>query len=809
MLLAAYAVAIFLSAALLFMVQPLAGKILLPLLGGSPAVWNTCMVFFQAMLLAGYGYSHVSTKLLKPRQAAVLHAILLALAAATLPIPVLVGEPGDEDPVRWLLKTLTLTVGLPFFVVSTTGPLLQSWFSRTDHPSAKDPYFLYAASNAGSLLGLVAYPAVLEPLLGRTGQSRTWAILFAGMAAMVLWCAKLMLSRGREESVVASDAPAPVPAGEAWRTRLSWLALAFVPSSLMLGVTQYITTDVAPVPLLWIVPLVLYLLSFILAFSGRVEIASTTWARILPICLLAVMMALLIGASNPMSVLAFIHLAFFFVAAMMCHKRMAETRPHASRLTEFYFIMSLGGVLGGAFNALLAPVLFDRLTEYPLVIGLACLLRPQIAEEMRDLTLKAKTLRWLVAALCGVALLTLLLNIDAVVMSGIHKNSTIAGGLRFVDGDLYQGKTQLLAYVTVIGIVRAGIPSLICMALFLRKGSARFAAGAVALLLGSTLIAEGLTLRQARTFFGVNTVTLFPEKIYVKLSHGTTVHGLQARNYVASTDSITPPPKLDGRQRFDLLFRTNRNRDWRATHSDSLPLIPTTYYHPSSPIGDLFAMLTSTGRLDRVALVGLGAGTLATYAQPGSRFTFYEIDPAVISIASPSPAGYDASCFTYIADACRDPKVQIGYEQGDGRLLLRTTPEGPFCLIVLDAFSSDSIPVHLLTKEAVEIYLSKLKPGGLIAFHISNRYFDLRTPLRRIAAELKLRAFIRNDTVVTSEQYAEGKKESVWLVMCRESSDMGGLANLPTWDRPIAETEFPLWTDDHANVLGALIDDRR
>ncbi len=810
MLLATFTLSIFLSAALLFMVQPMAGKILLPLLGGSPAVWNTCMVFFQGALLAGYGYSHVLTTRLSAKRQALVHCVLLALAAATLPMPVDVGDPSGADPVRWLLTTLLLTVGLPFFVVSTTGPLLQRWFSTTDHAKAKDPYFLYAASNAGSLTGLLAYPAIVEPLLGRKAQTFAWTVGFIALAALVVACAAMALRRRVDEPQPRATAPSPSvampPETVGWRRRLHWLALAFVPSSLMLGVTQYITTDVAPVPLLWIVPLSLYLVTFIIAFSGRVNVTAAGWGRALPLSLVTVMMAMLVGASNPMSVLATIHIAFFFIAAMMCHKQMAETRPPAARLTEFYFIMSLGGVLGGSFNALLAPVAFDRLLEYPLAIGLACLLRPQVAAEGEGFSPLRMARRWAAAAAAAVALLAILLNIDAAMMSGHYKNMALAGPFSFVEGDLVAGKEVVIPYVHVIGILRAGLPVLLCVLLFFRRGSARFALGSCALLIGSTVIAEGgTTLYQARTFFGVNTVTLYRDKIYVKLSHGTTIHGLQTRNYVPARDTIIPPPALDGPARFELLFRTRRDDAWRWGNLTKLPLIPTTYYHPSSPIGDLFGMLAEQGRLRRVGLVGLGAGTLAAYAQPGSRFTFYEIDPAVVEIASPVPGDYGANRFTYIADAMRDKDVTIGYELGDGRLLMRNTPEGPFELIVLDAFSSDSVPVHLLTKEAIAIYLDKLAPDGLIAFHISNRYFDLRSPLRRIAHELGLRVFIRSDSVVTKEQYAEGKKESLWLVMCRRPEAMGPLGQLPTWDRPPPERDFPLWTDDHANVLKTLI----
>lgn len=807
-LLPVFALSIFVSAALLFMVQPLAGRILLPLLGGSPAVWNTCMLFFQAMLLAGYGYSHLSTTRLRPRAQAIVHVVLLALAAATLPIPISVGQPPAGEPIRWLLLTLLVTVGLPFFVVSTTGPLLQRWFSTTDHVKAKDPYFLYAASNAGSMVGLIAYPAILEPLFGRAQQSLVWTSLFGVLFALVVTSAVMMLRRQQAAPAdVASESA--VPAGQALstRTRLHWLLLAFTPSSMMLGLTQYLTTDVAPIPLLWIVPLLLYLLTFIIAFSNRISITSGTWGRMMPVCLVGVMIAMLTAANNPMWLLAAIHLGFFFVTTMMCHKRMAETRPDASRLTEFYFIMSLGGVLGGVFNALLSPVFFDRLMEYPLVIGLACFLRPQVFSEQTKGRPGTTAGRWAIAALCGLALLALVLNIDAALLSGWLKDRAVLGSLKFdAKGGLTLNGTLIASVITVVAVLRAGVPVALCCMLVFRRGSMRFAAGAMALLVGSTLIGDGgMVVRRARTFFGINTVTVMPERIFVKLSHGTTVHGLQARNFDFGSQSIMPPPQLSGVERAQLLFATRRTSEWRMENLPSLPLIPTTYYHTSGPIGEIFGMLIAEKRLNRTALIGLGAGTLAAYAMPGSRFTFYEIDPAVIEIASPSPLGYRESYFTYIADAARDKDVQIGYEEGDGRLLLKSTVEGPFELIVLDAFSSDAIPVHLLTKEAIEVYLDKLTPTGLIAFHISNRYFDLRDPLNRIATELKLRHWVRNDSVVTSDQLAEGKKESLWLVMARTPQAMGGLGNLPNWERPLPNQTFPLWTDDHANVLGALI----
>ncbi len=816
LLLPVFITSIFLSAALLFLVQPLAGKILLPLLGGSPSVWNTCMVFFQGVLLLGYGYSHFTTKLLRPRTQATVHTGLLILAALTLPIPIDVGEPPDGSTIMWLLTTLTLTVGLPFFVVSTTGPLLQRWFSLTDHKQAGDPYFLYAASNAGSIIGLISYPALLEPIFTRSQQSWVYTVGFYILAPLVIACAYLAIRHLRSQDNISLPdaatpvltpvvAPAPPDARSLTRQRLYWLALAFTPSTLMLGVTQYLTTDVAPVPLLWIVPLLLYLLTFIIAFSPAISLSAAVYGRFLPIPLIAVLVALLLGASNPMSVLAFIHLTFFFVATLMCHKRLSETRPDPSRLTEFYFIMSLGGVLGGIFNALLSPLLFNTLTEYPIAIAVACMLRPQIISELQTLTSRRKQYTALaMGLLIAFVLLVYTLNADAFIGAGRFNNTSLIGGLAFVNGALTFNGTTILSLVMFAAIVRAALPALICLLLIVRSGSLRFALASSTLLILSPHIGQGGTLLyRERTFFGVNKVTSDSNGVWISLSHGTTVHGLQARTIDPTTGNPTPPPLLSDQDRTNLLFKTIRNDQWLRENYLKLTLIPNTYYHTSGPIGEVFAMLGEQDRLRHVALLGMGAGTLSAYAQPTSTFIFYEIDPAVINIAFPVPGG-PPPYFTYVSDAVRSG-AKIGVEPGDGRLRLARTEQGPFDLIVLDAFSSDAIPVHLLTLDAVKVYISKLKPGGLIAFHISNRYFDLRPPLARIAQELNFQCYVRNDSVVTKFQGSEGKKESLWVVLSPTQQAFLPLARLPNWETAPSSIHFPLWTDDHANVLGALI----
>lgn len=779
-----FALAIFLSAALLFVVQPMSGKVLLPLLGGSPAVWNTCMVFFQAVLLLGYLYAHLVTKHLPRKVQVLVHIVVLAVAGATLPMPVAIGEPDAATPILWVLSTLALTVGLPFFVISTSGPLLQRWFSTTPHPDAADPYFLYAASNAGSVVGLFAYPLLLEPLLSRLELSRAWTVGYASLGLLIAGCAWAMMRSGTPAITPASQAKAP-PAPPTFGRRLLWLALALAPSSLMLGVTQHITTDVAAIPLIWIVPLGLYLVSFIIAFSQRVRISSRTWARVLVALVIAVMVTMLIPARSPITVIAGLHVLCFFVAALMCHKRLAEDRPDASRLTEFYLIMSLGGVLGGLANAVIAPLVFTAVLEYPIMLGMVCLLRPQIRDERQG---RHPLVHWTIALAAGAVLLALLLSIDHWIARNNYTAENPPKVLSFLPA-------ALLGYV--VPALRAGLPALLCLPLLLKRGSLRFACGTTALLFGSAFIVRGGDLmHEERTFFGVHRVASVSGGAWHSLAHGTTMHGLQARG--SDTFPEDKPPYLESAARINMLFASEADIN-RIPRIEFRQLIPATYYHPSGPIGDVFKMLIDAKRLDKVALIGLGSGSLAAYAVPGSRFTFYEIDPAVISIAS------NPKFFSFISDAARDPNVTIGYEFGDGRLKLQSTPEGPFNLIVVDAFSSDAIPVHLVTEQAVEVYLKKLQPHGLIAFHISNRHFDLAPPLSRIAAELNLFAYRRND--VAKRTYFddfEGRKESTWVVFARDAADFAPLSGLPSWERLLPEKSFPLWTDDYSNLLSVM-----
>ncbi len=740
-----FGIAIFTAAALLFTVQPLAGKILLPLLGGSPAVWNACMLFFQAALLLGYLYAHVLSQVRSIRAQAIVHLVLFAGAALTLPFPIDLGAPGS-NPTLWVVRTLGVTVGPAFVLVSTSGPLLQRWFSRSGHAQAQDPYFLYAASNAGSLLGLLAYPILIEPTLTRQGQSAGWRWAYLALIVLVAACAARVV-RGASAgagaaSTRASEGSRP---GSRWGSRLRWVLLAAVPSSLMLGVTQHITTDLASIPLFWIVPLTIYLLTFVSAYSRRLRIAPAWTGYALPVLIVA--LAVITFAPPTGSVLAplGLHLLTFGVAALMCHTLLADDRPSTDRLTEYYLMISVGGVLGGSINALLGPVVFDTIIEYPIVLGVAALLRP-----------------------------------------------------RFVRGR--PGGA---------GLVGAGVLALVGLC------------GAGAMLASHYMDRANVLRLRERTFFGVHRVKSDAEGNYFILEHGTTAHGLQYHDTPGAPPS-SAAPAWDARQRRALLFGAAFDSsppgrapaqptidDYRARRH-ARALIPTMYFHTSGPLGDAFRLLTQQNRLTRAGFIGLGAGTIAAYAQPGVTYDIYEIDPVVVDVARE-----ESRWFTYIHDAAHmkllpgQAPPRFEYLVGDGRLQLAkahgaTPDDPPYDLIVLDAFSSDSIPVHLITREAVELYFRKLVPSGLLVVHLSNRNFDLPPVLGRIASELKLSAYARYDPTVTPEQAGESKFPSIWAVLARDGAYVGWLPTEGGWEPLRGDSAVPLWTDDYSNLLGAM-----
>jgi spermidine synthase len=763
---ALYAATLFVGAALLFLAEPMVGKLLLPLVGGTPGVWNTCMVFFQIVLLAGYLYAHASTTRLGVRRQAVVHLVLLLLVVVALRVAVAAAGspvalptsllPEDEDyPIAGLVAVLAVAVGVPFFVLSTTAPLLQRWFAATGHRSAKDPYFLYAASNAGSLLGLLAYPFLIEPRLTLADQQWAWAGGVVGYLVLVTACAILVRMKdegGRMNEDKKPDLPPddviPHPSSFTLSTRsvARWVALAALPSSLLLAVTTHVSTDLAPVPLLWVVPLSLYLLSFILVFARWPDAVHRGVGRFTPMLLLFVVLSLVTGAAEPLGLVVGLHLAAFFGVCLVCHGELARDRPPPELLTAFYFWISLGGVLGGLMNALVAPVVFHRvgMVEYPLALLLAALVRPRSGESGNGLSLRTADVL-LVVGLLGLAV-GLVLAVPRFVSVPVEPNLPDAMLPRLLRSGLMFGLPAAAAFALV-------------------RRPARYALALGVLLVAGALDPGvlGQTLHTERNFFGVVRVTRSADGKFVRMVHGTTLHGQQR------TDEPEHPR-------------------------------PMTYYHEKGPIGRVFATLPAE-RVRRVGAVGLGTGAVAFYARPGQEWTFYEIDPAVARIAR------DPRYFTFLS-SCRAASCEIVL--GDARQKLAKADDGRFDVLILDAFSSDAIPIHLLTREAVRLYVAKLAPGGVLAMHVSNVHLDLPPLVARLAADHDPPLVARYCRDLPSDaERDDGKTDSQWMILARSESDLAPILvtrpvgnSKPTiWDR-VPLTDGPVWRDDFANLLG-------
>ena len=718
----AFTLAVFVSAALLFIVEPMFGKMVLPLLGGSPAVWTTCMLFFQGALLLGYLYAHIGPRWLGLRRHTVIHIVLLALCSLVLPISVAAtaGTLRLEHPNVWLLWVLTLSLGAPFVLLSSTGPLLQVWFSKTAHPEADQPYFLYAASNAGSLIALVSYPFLIEPLITLKGQSRLWSLGFFALIGIVAISAAYL----KTGATARDSAPATGEGTSRIGTRkmLRWTVLAFVPSSFFLALTTYMTTDIASVPLLWIIPLVLYLLSFTMVFGRRTVIPQSAVVRWQPVGLITLAVIQFWGASASGPWLLPLHLIVFFVTALVCHGELAATKPHASRLTDFYLCIAIGGMLGGIFNALVAPAVFDSVLEYPLTILIACAVRPWPAAQP-----SSNRMTWDLALLtvaCGIMVWTRISDPDRPAMAAVLISS---------------------ALVAVACLRMSSDPARFTLAIGLVVIGAVITSGA----------RTGILLKE-RNFFGVREVREDPEKQMRWLMHGTTNHGAQ------STDRV-------------------KRRE------------PVTYYYRSGPIGDVFRTFPPVpGR--RVAVIGLGAGGLSAYAGKGEEWTFYEIDPDIARVAA------DTNYFTYLSDTPAKVRLVLG----DGRLAIAEAPDHYYDIIVVDAFSSDAIPTHLLTLEALSVYRSKLSDTGILAWHLSNRYLDLEPVLGRLIQTSGVAGLIRANTDRTPELESNGYP-TIWAALASNPTHLGALRNDSRW-RPLqTREEVGVWTDDFSNIFRVFI----
>jgi hypothetical protein len=710
----------------LFSVQPLFAKIVLPRLGGSPSVWSVAMVFFQAALLAGYAYAHVLTRMLAPGWAALVHMGLLAVAAATLPIAIAsgFGAPPTDGVALWLFALFAASIGLPFVALSATAPLLQSWFAMSGHAQARNPYVLYAASNLGSFAALLAYPTLVEPLLALKAQTALWSAGFALVALLIAFAATVVaVSVGGAGRVAAATDESDEPT---WPQRLGWIALAGVPSGLTIAVTAHISTDVAAAPFLWVIPLALYLLTFVAIFRDRPWIPHWLVVRLAPFVAAPVAVGLLGGDKVFWFATILLNMAAFVLLTMLCHGELYARRAAPARLTEFYFWVSLGGVIGGAFAGLIAPHVFVGTYEYPILIAAAVLALPgAFAGGVRAFLRQALPGLVLATAAAAVAHLTSL-RIPA------------SSGLYFQIG---------LVVLAAVMLVQRNRPALL------------FSLVVLCFVVTEVWRPGVRPVETVRSFFGVHRVAETEDGRARILFHGTTMHGAQLLRAADGSPVVGGPE-------------------------------PLAYYYPGGPLSDgVAAARIAQGRLEQVAVVGLGTGSLACHRREGERWTFFEIDAAVARMAR------DPRLFGFLSNCAPQAPIVIG----DARLTFEVQRD-TYDLLVLDAFSSDAIPVHLLTREAFAAYLSKLGPRGLIVAHISNRHMELAPIVAAVGRTQGLIAFVKEDRSAGSFLKTFRSNARV-VALARSREDLGDLPSKEGWSEVRPDAAVLAWTDDYSNLL--------
>jgi hypothetical protein len=720
-----FASTLFASALLLFGVQPMFTKMVLPMLGGAPAVWSVAMVFFQAALLAGYAYAHLLGRTLTVAQAALVHLGVLAAAALTLPIGIAHGfdVPPSTGIGLWLVGLFAVSIGLPFMALSASAPLLQSWFAASGHAQARNPYVLYAASNLGSFVALLAYPLALESLLTLHMQAWVWSVGFAGLSLLIA-AAAIVAARGN--SIVLRAAAVQRPS---WRDRAAWATLAAIPAGLVIAVTAYISTDIAAAPLLWVLPLALYLLTFVAVFRETPWFSHDLVVRLAPFLVAPLAITLLSSDRLYWGVTIALHLMALFVLALVCHGEVYRRRPAPARLTEFYLWTSFGGVLGGIFAGLAAPHLFNQTYEYPILVIAAVFALPgALGGTPRQFAWRV----WPALAAAGLALVH------------IHVVSLPV-----------TGETALavkVALVVLVGVM-----------LLQRRDPARLAALAIAALIVTSVWQPGLNvLETARSFFGVHRVVEVATGTHRLLYHGTTIHGaMQVRDADGQPMSGRPEP--------------------------------LTYYYFGGPISEAIAAArTAQGGLRSVAAVGLGAGSLSCHRKEGESWTFFEIDPEVVRLAR------DANRFRFLSSCAPSAAIVLG----DARLTLTAAPQ-QFDLIVLDAFSSDAIPTHLLTREAVRGYLARLSPHGMIVMHISNRHLELPSVAAAVGAAEGLVTLVKADEKA-NQFTTDFRANALVAALAREEAHFGQLPATEGWRRMDGDAVMP-WTDNYSDIVGAML----
>jgi hypothetical protein len=966
-----FSLTLFISAFLLFLVQPLMGKLILPKLGGTPQVWNTCMVFFQTALLAGYAYTHTSSTRLKLRSQLAVHCLLL-VAALPLFLVIPTGywyidrwAPDIEvAPVVATLGVLLFSIGVPFFVVSTSAPLLQKWFAYTGDPAAKDPYFLYGASNLGSLLSLVLYPFLIEPFLPVMGQRYLLVVFYVVLAVLIVACALRVWKAPAAElhlagvgaAVADAPAPAPTPAADAvstavkagpsparavarkkgvrghgghlegghaapelpsisagrpdemtWWRRLRWTLLAAVPSSLMLGVTSYVSVDLSPFPLLWVIPLALYLTTFIVVYMAwwtgsaagqRLELhgdAPFSPHRavvyfLMPISILALAVILLRGGFDPFWSTLVLMLAFFFVT-LGCHGELARDRPSTRHLTEYYLLMSFGGMLGGLFNGIIAPIVFPGVWEFPIAIVLAALVRPQLSEGgwLDDAALNSSPgfQTWAVQQGDQVAKsfgkpaphTAYVFNYFMDVVLGVAV-FLLACLMAWLLGD----RERLTAVMKFLGLTRSvfgqyaqlallfGLPLVI--AFFFASRPLRFAIALGGVILCNQYLFNerysGEHLRYAgRSYFGVLRVLEDEERLrggevnYTYLMHGTTYHG---RNYIAKKGM----PDLSRLattyyHRYGPVGLVMEQYNWFPGPQNTfwadarMPCTQIGQVVASLGVGNLpVANLVDAWSEPPYATIGLGTGTMASYSRPYQSLDYYEIDEKIRNMSLPTDGS--GPFFTYLLSALQrgvnldiimgdarltmqkeNPRNLIRPELDKGQIVLHQEPvpasrvdfygrDGFYKAINVDAFSSDAIPVHLITKQAIKLYLSKLTDDGILCVHTSNRHLNLVKPVARVVEDLNLDARkgegpeylvrVGKDRDRRQDQAGPlGHFSSEYVMIFRkdnqqfldyiaksENKQLPNFESEVEWYDPIQKKEVSssVWTDDYSNLVSVI-----
>ncbi|MDP2204857.1 MAG: fused MFS/spermidine synthase [Alphaproteobacteria bacterium] len=710
-LLGLFSFSLFLSAAAMFMVQPMLGKMLLPRVGGTPTGWITAVAFFQVMLLLGYLFAHGMARF-SSRTHGIGYLALLIAGAAVLPLSLPATIDAAQISAGGVFMLLLTAAGLPFIALSATAATLQRLFLTTSHAQAQDPYFLYAASNLGSFVGLLLYPLLVEPFSTLDTQAQVWFYAYGTLAL----CAAGCLAAGLKHAQGAKPAALALPLA---KDMLRWAFLAFIPSALLLAVTTHIVTDVISAPLVWVLPLALYLLTFVMAFSRRRHISPALMEKIAPaVIAFAFAHTLMMGTSLSASLaIMALHLAGFGVIALMCHQRLAAARPDTAHLTAFYLMIAFGGALGGLLNAFAAPMLLDTLIEYPVLLLAAAFSVPSF----RGILSGRKTRLALLAVLAAaVACLMLTQNPQA-------------------------ASTTAALFLAMIAFAATFPRALIVLAL-------------VFSVTGTKLYAQDKLLLSERNFFGVLKVSEREVQnadgtAYVirDFMHGTTLHGYQV---------VSP---------------------------DNLRTEPTAYFHKGSPISETLHFFAP----QNVAVVGLGAGTLACHSMSARHFTFFEIDPAVIRIAQEH--------FTFLKDC--PGAVPHRLIEGDGRLALAAEQTALYDIIILDAFSSDTIPPHLMTVEAVQMYLSRLNVGGLIAFNISSRYFDMAPVLAAAAENTGLFALYKHN--MPDKTQGSIPQASQWIIMGPDRAALSAFADAHKWSS-VTSGSASAWHDNYSNILGVL-----